>query len=265
MSEPSDLLSIIKARYLRDKSSIDCSHNNEMKVMAINKVKNIASLLEKNYKQIRGEFDAFDKNLLYHVPEDDVHNKKLWKFFPILLGNAHLYITVNGEKMLNKDFFKHAYDIVTSDPNILGASISTIGPQCKLNAHTGYFNNMPHNCLIRLHLPLVVSSESYEECGMNVYESRNELGYGEPTTEPTMKVSWKEGKVIIFDDSFKHCVWNNTDKSRTVLMVDYFVDSFLSRRLKIFNPLSDKQTSVKQCAHDFNDMIARDFMKLSNG
>lgn len=32
--------------------------------------------------------------------------------------------------------------------------------------------------------------------------------------------SWKEGKVLIFDDSFEHEVWHNGTNVRLVLIVD---------------------------------------------
>jgi aspartyl/asparaginyl beta-hydroxylase (cupin superfamily) len=31
---------------------------------------------------------------------------------------------------------------------------------------------------------------------------------------------WKEGSVMVLDDSYNHEVWNDTDKSRVILLVD---------------------------------------------
>jgi beta-hydroxylase len=32
---------------------------------------------------------------------------------------------------------------------------------------------------------------------------------------------WEEGKTVVFDDSFNHEVWNDTDGHRVVLFVDF--------------------------------------------
>jgi len=265
MEEQNSFVEYAKARYLRDKTSIDHSYNDEIKAIAYQRAGKVAEILEDNFLKIKGEYAAFDKSLLQLVPEDDVHNKKLWRFFPIFLNNNPIHTTVNGIRRCNKDYFTNTHEIVSSYPGVIAASLSTIGPRCVLNAHTGYTNNFPHNCVIRLHLPISVYSEAYDECGMNVYESKDEPGYGDPVTEPTMKVSWKEGKVIMFDDSHKHWVWNKTDKSRTVLMVDYFVDSFMSKRLRIWNHYTDKEAPVKECALNFINTIADDYAKTYNG
>jgi beta-hydroxylase len=45
---------------------------------------------------------------------------------------------------------------------------------------------------------------------------------------------WEEGKSLIFDDTFNHEVWNDTDETRVVLFVDVlrplpFPDSLINR------------------------------------
>ena len=57
--------------------------------------------------------------------------------------------------------------------------------------------------VLRCHLPLVVPDEDL--CGIRV---------GNVTKH------WKEGELMIFDDSFEHEAWNKTDSNRTVLMFD---------------------------------------------
>ena len=34
------------------------------------------------------------------------------------------------------------------------------------------------------------------------------------------KVNWTEGGVIIFDDSFEHWVWNNSEEERVIFILD---------------------------------------------
>ncbi|CAE1268946.1 ASPH [Acanthosepion pharaonis] len=59
----------------------------------------------------------------------------------------------------------------------------------------------PTNCRIRAHLGLVVPSGARIKVGNHTRE-------------------WKEGKFIIFDDSFEHEVWHQGNTSRVVLIVD---------------------------------------------
>ena len=33
---------------------------------------------------------------------------------------------------------------------------------------------------------------------------------------------WEEGKVLVFDDSFEHEVWNNSDKERAILLINFW-------------------------------------------
>ena len=71
-------------------------------------------------------------------------------------------------------------------------------PGTRLLPHCG-----PTNVRLRAHLGLVVPEG---ECRMSV-------GTGAPR-------KWVEGKVLLFDDSFEHYVYNDTGQSRLVLIVD---------------------------------------------
>ena len=35
-------------------------------------------------------------------------------------------------------------------------------------------------------------------------------------------LGWKEGEIIIFDDSFEHEVWNNSSEKRMIFIMDIF-------------------------------------------
>jgi beta-hydroxylase len=35
------------------------------------------------------------------------------------------------------------------------------------------------------------------------------------------RVCWEQGKVVVFDDTFEHAVWNNTEQERIVLLFDF--------------------------------------------
>uniref|UniRef100_A0A663E9X4 Aspartyl/asparaginy/proline hydroxylase domain-containing protein n=1 Tax=Aquila chrysaetos chrysaetos TaxID=223781 RepID=A0A663E9X4_AQUCH len=65
--------------------------------------------------------------------------------------------------------------------------------------HTG-----PTNCRLRMHLGLVIPKEGCRiRCGMV------------PGGNPAL-----EGKVLIFDDSFEHEVWQDAENYRLIFIVD---------------------------------------------
>lgn len=59
----------------------------------------------------------------------------------------------------------------------------------------------PTNCRLRIHLGLKVPLNTFIRVGEEIR-------------------SWKEGKLLIFDDSFEHEVWHNGTATRLVLIVD---------------------------------------------
>ncbi|MCM2370145.1 aspartyl/asparaginyl beta-hydroxylase domain-containing protein [Aporhodopirellula aestuarii] len=71
--------------------------------------------------------------------------------------------------------------------------LSSLNPRSYIPPHVG-----PINGILRCHLPLLVP----DNCGLRVG--------GE-------EITWTEGKVLVFDDSFVHEVWNQSDQVRIVL------------------------------------------------
>src|SRR5690606_823226 len=63
----------------------------------------------------------------------------------------------------------------------------------------------PYAGVLRYHLGLIVP-EPISEVKIRVDK---DFGY------------WEEGKSLIFDDTYEHEVWNNTDNYRVVLFVDF--------------------------------------------
>jgi ornithine lipid ester-linked acyl 2-hydroxylase len=62
----------------------------------------------------------------------------------------------------------------------------------------------PYKGVLRYHLGLIIP-EPHEKCRIRV---GNDVR------------SWREGKSLIFDDSFPHEAWNETDSVRVVLFID---------------------------------------------
>ncbi len=84
-------------------------------------------------------------------------------------------------------------------PGMTTAMISILAPRKHILDHRG-----PYKGVLRYHLGLIVPEDA-ERCRIRVGEDiRN----------------WEEGSSLIFDDTFNHEVWNDTDETRVVLFVD---------------------------------------------
>lgn len=89
--------------------------------------------------------------------------------------------------------------IVESIPGIYTAVFSILSPGKHIPKHRG-----PYKGLLRCHLAVIVP-ERAEDCWIEVGgESR----------------SWEAGRCLVFDDTYRHRVQNNTDEPRVVLFLD---------------------------------------------
>lgn len=86
--------------------------------------------------------------------------------------------------------------IVGAIPDLNTAFFSILAPRAHIPAHRGV-----SKALLTCHLGLVVPEGSIE---MAVGPER---------------VRWREGGTILFDDSWTHEVWNETDETRVVLLI----------------------------------------------
>jgi aspartyl/asparaginyl beta-hydroxylase (cupin superfamily) len=84
-------------------------------------------------------------------------------------------------------------------PGMTTAMISILSPRKHILDHRG-----PYKGVLRYHLGLIVPEDA-ESCRIRVGQ---EIRH------------WEEGKSLIFDDTFNHEVWNDTDETRVVLFVD---------------------------------------------
>jgi beta-hydroxylase len=89
---------------------------------------------------------------------------------------------------------------VQAIPGLRSALFSILEPGKHIPAHKG-----PYNGVLRAHLGLVIPKE----------RSRVTIRVDD------QHLQWEEGKVMIFDDSFEHEVWNDTDETRVVLFIDF--------------------------------------------
>lgn len=97
-------------------------------------------------------------------------------------------------------------------PGMRTAMFSILKPGYHIPPHKG-----PTKAVVRAHLGLKVPQER-EKLWIRVGDA---------------KLHWDEGKVILFDDTYEHEVYNNTDESRAVLFID--IDRPMDRMGSLFN------------------------------
>ena len=91
-------------------------------------------------------------------------------------------------------------DLLESVPNLQTAMFSILAPGYHIPAHKGVTKG-----ILRSHLGLIIPKDR-EKCRIRV----------EDTITP-----WKEGEIFVFDDTFEHEVWNDTDEERVILLFDF--------------------------------------------
>ena len=89
--------------------------------------------------------------------------------------------------------------LIDAIPDCEVAFFSVLEPGAHLSAHRGAYKG-----LIRTHLGLMVP-EPRDKVRMQV---------GQET------IVWEEGRAVVFDDTYRHEVWNDTDGLRVVLLID---------------------------------------------
>lgn len=85
-------------------------------------------------------------------------------------------------------------------PNLQTAWFSILSPNYHIRPHRGVTK-----AILRCHLGLIIPKDA-ENCTMRVADQT---------------CVWKEGEAFVFDDTYEHEVWNNTDEERVVLLFDF--------------------------------------------
>jgi aspartyl/asparaginyl beta-hydroxylase (cupin superfamily) len=86
---------------------------------------------------------------------------------------------------------------------------SALNPHTRIPKHTG-----PMNGILRGHLGMVVPQGCYIRVGPD-------------------ERTWEEGKVLVFDDSFEHEVWNHSDYVRIVLFMNFWHPCFSEQEIQV--------------------------------
>lgn len=200
--------------------------------------------LEDNWQVIRSELDNIlkYKDNLPNFQDISTEQKSitcddLWKTY-FLYGYG---IKAEGNCQRCPETTK----LIEKIPGMKTAFFSILLPGKHIPEHRG-----PYKGVIRYHLGLIIP-EPKEDCQIRV---------GDETRY------WQEGKSLIFDDSFPHEAWNNTNGIRVVLFLD--IVRPIAFPVSIFNNLlieliarspfvKDANVNQKQWERRLDDLVAK--------
>jgi ornithine lipid ester-linked acyl 2-hydroxylase len=157
-----------------------------------------AEELEANWQVIRQELDQVMKHADALPNFQDISprqgriaNDNLWK--------TYFFCAFGFTAQKNCERCPETTRLLKKIPGMKVAFFSILAPGKHIPEHRG-----KHKGLIRYHLGLKVP-EPREKCRIRVAD---QIAY------------WEEGKSLIFDDTFYHEVWNETNDYRVVLFLD---------------------------------------------
>lgn len=158
-------------------------------------------LLEENYKIILEELLS-----VINIKESNESLINIWtaahpayvdgKFD--ISWKTYEFLFFGIKKLDNIEKCPKTYEIISQIPELITAQFSVLLPHTHVNPHKGY-----SKIILRNHLPLIVPAGN--QCGIRI---EDETHY------------WKKGELVVFDDSFEHEAWNNSDEIRALLMFD---------------------------------------------
>jgi aspartyl/asparaginyl beta-hydroxylase (cupin superfamily) len=155
--------------------------------------------LERDWRFVRVELDRLleRKEQLPAIQEiitgaSSITQDQGWKLFVLICHGVR--------SPRNIKLCPQTWRIVQQIPGLRTAIFSIFEPGKRLPPHRG-----PYNGVLRAHLGLLVP-EPPSACAIRVGSEVR---------------SWREGEVLIFDDSHEHETWNDTDGQRAVLFIDF--------------------------------------------
>jgi aspartyl/asparaginyl beta-hydroxylase (cupin superfamily) len=158
----------------------------------------LISLLN-NFHHIQAETrQIIDTQHLIKFEDVSPHQKRIaaskpWSVFPLFS-----YGTINEENCKKMPNLIH---ILNTIPSIKLAMLSVMERGSNIPTHSGFYKGV-----LRIHLTLWLEHDGLE--------SARYIEVGK------QRYSWKEGELVVFDDTYPHKVLNNTMGKRVVLFMD---------------------------------------------
>lgn len=156
------------------------------------------TLLEENWLTIRKELEGILANHQQFPSLQDIQKEQIvlnqdnnWKTY-FLFG-------FGLKAVKNCEACPVTASLLEKIPDMKTAFFSILYPGKHIPAHKGVFKG-----LIRSHLGLIIPGKK-GDCLMQI---------------DNQKILWEEGKAVVFDDTYEHEVWNNSNQVRVVLLID---------------------------------------------
>lgn len=133
--------------------------------------------------------------------------------------------------------------LIESVPNMTTAFFSILEPGKHIPAHRGVYKGF-----LRYHLGLLIP-EPIEKCRIRVDDTI---------------ANWEEGKSIMFDDTYDHEVWNDTEGLRAILFMDVirpmsfpasFINSAIISAIKHTGYIQDAKKNQEAWEEKFENEI----------
>uniref|UniRef100_A0A4W5NY73 Aspartate beta-hydroxylase n=1 Tax=Hucho hucho TaxID=62062 RepID=A0A4W5NY73_9TELE len=173
----------------------------------------LVKTLERNWRTIRDEaLSVMDKTTGLFVPEEEnLREKGEWGQFTLWQQGKKA-----GESCRS---VPKTCGLLEHYPEATGCKrgqikFSVMQPGTHVWPHTG-----PTNCRLRMHLGLVIPKTG---CKIRC-------------TNDTR--AWEEGKVLVFDDSFEHEVWQDADSYRLIFIVDVWHPELTQYQRQTLSPI----------------------------
>lgn len=169
----------------------------------------IVRALEEAYAEIRAEFRRLISKQAFHQETEKIDRTGSWDVFMFYeLGRRneeHCALCPTTASVIEK------YGAVHSISS--AAYFSILAPHTHVAAHKG-----PTNMRVRCHFGIEIP----EGCRLRVAHQI---------------LHWRQGECLVFDDSFTHEVWNDSDKPRAVLVADLWHPDLSSEEVLLLNEL----------------------------
>jgi hypothetical protein len=172
----------------------------------------LAKALSASWKQIREEFLNIQPDQGFQNEIEKIQRTGNWTIFTLFESGKR-----NDANCARCPVTASIVERYAATQSILSmVYFSILSPGTHIAAHTG-----PTNMRLRCHLGIEVP----RGCELRVADKT---------------LTWREGKCLVFDDSFLHEVWNVSDRRRVILVVD------------LWHPdLSDKERSLIEGLHRY--------------
>ena len=154
--------------------------------------------LEANWMVIRQELEQVLERV-DELPNFQDISKRQYRIANDNLWKTYFFYAFGFKATRNCERCPETTKLIEQIPGMKVAFFSILAPGKHIPRHRGKLKT-----LIRYHLGLIVP-EPKEKCKIQIAD---EIRY------------WEEGKSLIFDDTFYHEVWNDTDGYRVVLFLD---------------------------------------------